>query len=153
MSILKTGKVQIGSSGLSTENFHWRNLLDGLLRLCRGDAEEVSPTEVMVVNADNSVSFPWNVASGVLGAGQTWQDVTASRSVGTTYTNTTGKPIAVACSISSSGTTAASITVNGVVVCDYVAANANSLFAIVPHGATYLLSATAVSSFRFKELR
>ena len=30
-----------------------------------------------------------------LGVGQTWQDVTSSRSVGVTYTNTTGKPIMV----------------------------------------------------------
>ena len=30
-----------------------------------------------------------------IGVGQTWQDVTASRSIGVTYTNTTGKPIMV----------------------------------------------------------
>ena len=29
------------------------------------------------------------------GVGQTWQDVTASRALGTTYTNSTGKPIQV----------------------------------------------------------
>ena len=32
---------------------------------------------------------------GMLGHGQTWQDMTASRVAGTTYTNTTGKPICV----------------------------------------------------------
>ena len=37
-----------------------------------------------------------------IGVNQTWQDVTASRSAGVTYTNTTGKPIFV--SISSGGT-------------------------------------------------
>lgn len=58
MSLIKSGKVQVGQSGTSTENFHFRNLLDGLLRVCRGNAEEVAPTEVMVVNADDSVSFP-----------------------------------------------------------------------------------------------
>ena len=31
----------------------------------------------------------------LLGVGQTWQNVTASRSAGVTYTNTTGKPIIV----------------------------------------------------------
>lgn len=30
-----------------------------------------------------------------LGVGQTWQDVTGSRALGTTYTNTTGRPIRV----------------------------------------------------------
>lgn len=28
-----------------------------------------------------------------IGVNQTWQDVTASRTIGVTYTNTTGKPI------------------------------------------------------------
>jgi len=36
-----------------------------------------------------------SVADGGLGYGQTWQNVTASRASGTTYTNTTGKPIMV----------------------------------------------------------
>ncbi len=36
-----------------------------------------------------------NVSGGFLGIGQTWQDVTANRSSGTTYTNSTGKPIAI----------------------------------------------------------
>ena len=31
----------------------------------------------------------------LLGVGQTWQNVTASRTAGVTYTNTTGKPIMV----------------------------------------------------------
>lgn len=36
------------------------------------------------------------VDDSAIGVGQTWQDVTGSRSMGTTYTNTTGKPIMVA---------------------------------------------------------
>lgn len=35
-------------------------------------------------------------AGGGLGVGQTWQNVTASRSAGVTYTNTTGNAIAIA---------------------------------------------------------
>ena len=34
-----------------------------------------------------------------IGVGQTWQDVTASRASGVTYTNTTGKPISAAVNI------------------------------------------------------
>lgn len=40
-----------------------------------------------------------------LGQGQTWQDVTASRSVGTTYTNSTGRPIAIFINFTDVGTT------------------------------------------------
>ena len=34
-----------------------------------------------------------------LGVGQTWQDLSGSRSTGVTYTNTTGKPIMVSLSM------------------------------------------------------
>lgn len=64
MSLLKAGAVQVGQSGTASQNFHWRNLLDGVLRLYRGNAEDVSPTEVMRVNANNSVAFPGGVVGG-----------------------------------------------------------------------------------------
>lgn len=52
-----TNSVQVGQSGTASNNFHWRNLLGGLLRLSRGNAG--SPiTDVMRVKADNSVEFP-----------------------------------------------------------------------------------------------
>ena len=41
-----------------------------------------------------SDNFDSAVKSG-LGEGQTWQDVTSSRALGTTYTNSTGRTIAV----------------------------------------------------------
>lgn len=54
--------IQVGGSGTASNNFHWRNLLDGLLRLSRGNAG--SPiTDVMVVNADNSVEFPGGIVN------------------------------------------------------------------------------------------
>lgn len=57
MSFVKTANVQIGTGPSASNNFHWRNLLDGLLRLSRGNAG--SPiTDVMRVKADDSVEFP-----------------------------------------------------------------------------------------------
>lgn len=50
---------------------------------------------------------------GSLGYGQTWQNVTASRALGTTYYNTTGKPITVSISGSAGGL---STSCNGVTV-------------------------------------
>ena len=82
MSLLKTGAVQVGQSNTASNNFHWRNLLDGLLRLSRGNAGSPT-TDVMRVKADNSVEFPSGVSDP-----RTLQDVTASRSLGTTFTNT-----------------------------------------------------------------
>lgn len=96
----------------------------------------------------------WNstAASAIavgLGVGQTWTDVTSSRTAGTTYTNSTGKPIVV--SVLGNQQTAAvltaSIAVNGSVVNSLqLGATANgiagkpSATAIVPPGATYLVT-------------
>lgn len=63
MSLLKTGAVQVGQSDAASNNFHWRNLLDGILRLSRGDAG--SPiADVIRVRADNSVGFPGGISGG-----------------------------------------------------------------------------------------
>lgn len=51
-----------------------------------------------------------------MGHGQTWQDVTGSRSIGTTYYNTTGKPIMVAITIINSSAYAPSFSVGGVTI-------------------------------------
>ena len=49
-----------------------------------------------------------------IGVGQTWQDVTASRVAGITYTNSTGKPISVSISIEAiSNDVACTLTVQG----------------------------------------
>jgi hypothetical protein len=79
-----------------------------------------------------------------IGYDQTWQDVTASRVLGTTYTNTTGKPIMVSVNVVGSPNNGSMyMTVNGVVLgYQGVAAVASAVMyatmtAIVPPGATY----------------
>jgi hypothetical protein len=95
MSLVKAATVQIGKSSTASQNFHWRNLLDGLLRLSRGNAGDASPVDVMRVNADNSVEFPGAVLGGVIYTGQTRQNMTSQRALTTTYYNTTKLPITV----------------------------------------------------------
>ena len=81
-----------------------------------------------------------------LGVGQTWQDVTASRASGTTYTNTTGRPIFVVVSQSSS-TTNYSIQVNGVNINSFTSAGySTACSAVVPSGATYKLTGGSLAS-------
>lgn len=151
--------VQVGNSGTASNNFHWRNLLDGLIRLSRGNIGDASPVDVIRVKADNSVEFPGGVADGVLGAGQTWQDVKGSRASATNYTNSTGKPILVVVSAGSTpGLAAASISVSGVVVADMAdgynaATNITPLVAVVPNGATYRVDVTQGVIRNWTELR
>lgn len=81
-----------------------------------------------------------SVADGGLGYGQTWQDVTASRAIGVTYTNTDNKPRYVAMQIVGN---CGKITVNGVVIFPAYSAdsgNVNSRSFIVPPGETYSIS-------------
>lgn len=155
MSLLKTGAVQVGQSGTASNNFHWRNLLDGLLRLSRGNAGSLpagdNAADVMRVKADNSVEFPSGVADGVLGAGQTEQAFTigTARINGTTYTNTTGRPIEVTIGFASGSSI--SFTVNGMIKISGTTA-ASVFFCtsfIVPSGATY----SATGAFVWTELR
>ena len=98
----------------------------------------------------------------VLGMGQTWQDVTSSRETGVTYTNTTGRTIAVSARSNP-------VALGGGNIIMWVASNQVmkfdsgslsqmnrypefSVFGIVPPGASYSISSTYVIS-TWMELR
>lgn len=95
----------------------------------------------------------------VLGMGQTWQNVTEGRAWGTTYTNTTGRPIAVYIrTVSATGQVVISLTIDGVTLIGPEFGDATgpsrstSIFAIIPPGAEY--SATSSRAvFQWAELR
>jgi hypothetical protein len=87
----------------------------------------------------------WTSAAATsIGVGQTWQNVVGSRAAGTTYTNSTGKPIFI--SVGGSGSPNAgvmSMTISEVVIgrqgfssVDSGVSNA-TISAIVPNGSTY----------------
>jgi hypothetical protein len=83
------------------------------------------------------------IAAGTaqLGVGQSWQDVTASRDVGTIYTNTTERPIYVSVGAKETGTTTWVLEVDGVQVSEFgvYEFGTGSFSAIVPVGSTYRL--------------
>ncbi len=89
-----------------------------------------------------------------IGYGQTWQSVT--RISGTTYYNTTGKPIMLG--VRRTNTSGAILTtINGVTVLNNVLATAAvqeiTESAIIPHGNSYVITATAGATFSAVELR
>lgn len=86
-----------------------------------------------------------------LGDGQTWQNVTGSRVFGTTYTNTTGRPILVQVTASNINTTTWSLSVGGNQVATANGSGNNNnaaktLTAVVPPGQTYSATVSAGSS-------
>lgn len=85
-------------------------------------------------------------AMSSLGYGQTWQDVSGSRVAGTTYYNTTGKPIVVNIQAAVDVAVAAlKLTIGGVAVVGANNAGAGgvcAVTAIVPPNQSYVLGAT-----------
>lgn len=117
--------------------------------------------KMYVRNIFNSVIGDWREVYTTssppprLGVGQTWQSLTGSRAFGTTYTNSTGKPIMVAVSTNSSANTnSISATVAGVsIINDATSAGASGVASfVVPDGATYSVS-SAKSLNLWAELR
>jgi len=92
--------------------------------------------------AGTSLTGTANSLNAGLGVNQTWQTVTGSRAIGTTYTNSTGKPIMVAITYSCTiANTVQGLVIAGTTV--YVGAVDVATFGggfslIVPNGATYV---------------
>jgi hypothetical protein len=108
----------------------------------------VAPSTSGNVLTSNGTAWTSAALAGTLGVGQTWQDVTSSRALNTTYTNSTGKPIQIMVGFNS--TTLPQIVVNGVTVwpsTTYV----QVATVIVPNGLTY--SNTGGTFTKWFELR
>jgi hypothetical protein len=90
-----------------------------------------------------------------LGVGQTWQDVTASRSPGTTYTNTTGRSIQLMILVADSGSDGITFTINGITLSRGNLPNqgADYISLIIPSGSTYRLVVGSNSITKWLELR
>jgi hypothetical protein len=85
--------------------------------------------------------------SEVIGVSQTWTDVTGSRTTGTTYTNSTGKPIFIAIS---GGSAAVVYTINGITGFTSSATSYMQISFMVPNGNTYAVTNNFV---KWAELR
>lgn len=91
-----------------------------------------------------------------IGVGQTWQDLTASRVAGTTYTNSTGKPIQLAIDITVTVGTIATLTIGANTFFyrgSLGTAVGHTIELIVQNGVTYNLSSSNVVLNKWQELR
>ena len=107
-------------------------------------------TGEVLISQGNSAPV-WGAAG--IGVGQTWQNVTGSRSAGTTYTNSTGKPISV--SLSCLGTASASFSIDGIQVSEIggSASVRGMMGGIVPNGSSYIASGSGLTIDVWAELR
>lgn len=117
-------------------------------------------TSGQVLQSDGDGSFSWGTG-GQLGVGQTWQNLTSSRSFGVTYTNNTGKPIFI--SVYGQGQPnhgkiemyVDSVLIGRQGVISVASAEMNpTLSAIVPNGSTYRVNNVLGASLQhWAELR
>ncbi|PHM20926.1 MAG: hypothetical protein CK604_00505 [Curvibacter sp. PD_MW3] len=126
------------------------------------DSEWMLTTDGTITIGTTALSFARIDSLQTIGIGQTWQNLTGSRSDGVTYYNLSNKPIKVRiCSkTTASGSTTAKLTVNGVDLDDVTAYGANAGYsanveAIIPPGHSYLLtlSGNSWSLSRWLEMR
>ena len=100
------------------------------------------------------------VKSFSLGWGQTWKDVTSSRSNGVTYTNNTGKPIQISIVVPTQTTADLfTLSVNGTTISSIRGANAANvgyaqINATIPESNTYILTKAGTTTIiSWAELR
>ena len=101
------------------------------------------------ITFNNSSTQAQSAGLGTSAAAQTWQNVTGSRAVSTTYTNSTGYPIMVCISGSPPSGNAGRFSINGSVVAfDSGSAGVGTNWSfIIPNGATYGITFAAGSSW------
>ena len=116
----------------------------------------------ITLDGTSGITFPSAAvqADSAIGYGQTWTNVTASRALGTTYTNSTGRPIFVMVAASNNVNASWGLitpVVAGTTLPD-ARAIVNQSYAtisfIVPSGATYVLTTSgSISLQAWAELR
>jgi hypothetical protein len=119
----------------------------------------VAPGTSGNVLTSNGTTWTSATPAGGIGIGQTWQDVGGSRALGTTYTNSTGKPIMVAVSLQVNGAfNFSSATVGGVTVAQFGSSDSqntdrNTVSFIVPDSTTYSITGAGAGLLTWAELR
>ena len=89
-----------------------------------------------------------------IGYGQTWQDMTASRANGTTYTNTTGRSIQLFITFDPFGTATHHFSIDGVNILPPTDNTYYHVACIVPAGSTYRMGTLGTAiQMKWMELR
>jgi hypothetical protein len=134
--------VADGGTGASTLSANAVLLGNGTSAL-----QTVAPSTSGNVLTSNGTTWTSAAAPVSLGIGQTWQDVTGSRAVGTTYTNSTGNPIFLAIS-GNGGNGTGTFLINGSIVAQvgesapFPGQAGINFNIVIPNGNTYLANGT-----------
>ncbi len=132
----------------------FNNAAGALTIVCAG-ADTIAPVGVAsfvvaigtwITLASNGGGAWYAIDQSGAGYGQTWQNISASRIGGTTYTNTSGRPISVIVGMTAQINTFLTFTVNGISIpvnnSGSATATSGSVSAVIPPGGTYSCNAT-----------
>jgi|GEM_PF-1956491 len=144
-----------GGTGASTAAAAFANLKQAATQATTGVARLATGLEAQAATDTLTIISPASLAVTVLGIGQTYQNVIGSRAFSTTYTNSTGRPIAVFVYTESSSGSPVQVTIKGYI--NGSVTNIQQLYAngpgygstcvlIVQAGATYSVSQTNAGS-------
>lgn len=147
-------------TGAAGDNGSYRTVPVAYVSGGGGLAPDAVLSVLLTLSADNELASRVSALEARprgVGDGQSWQDFSASRLMGTTYTNTTGRPIQVQAWAGTNGTTNfLSLSVNGSTA-SYMgisaAGSGSTVSATVPAGATYAVNGSSVTLQKWMELR
>ncbi len=145
--------VSGGYAGLTLLKINFKNVLNTITSFFT-NSNTVARTYTFP-DKDGTVAM----TSDLLGVGQTWQNVTASREYGTVYQNTTGVPISVAADCSTiTGQNPSLEALVGSLISDVsmrvgLCTIIGSVNFIVPPGWYYKINAIGTTKYRWVELR
>lgn len=150
------GAIPVGNGGTGATTIAANNVVLGN---GTSPVQAVAPgTSGNVLTSNGTTWQSTALPNDSIGVGQTWQNLTASRSPGVTYTNSTGKPIMVVVMASGSGGgfgASTSLVVDGLSIMvnvNYGTNDQNSVSGIVPNGSTYSANAGWIYQ-QWRELR
>ena len=143
-NIITAGNSTNGGTSVTTDT-------SGALNIVTGSG---SGSNAITIDASQNVTVAGTLAgsssitgTNLFGQGQTWQSVIGSRSIGTTYTNSTSRPILVFISfVATTASATGYLLVNGVGAGEIpqvvAGAAAGGVYAIVPPSGTYVFTTT-----------
>jgi hypothetical protein len=149
-NVLTAGNSSNGGTAISTDTSGTLNIVTG--SGSGANAITIDASQNVAMTASQTIAGNLTVTgtitgtggvSGGLGTGQTWQSVT--RTSGTTYTNSTGKPIVVFVLFTTGNGGSGKVSVSGVelgTITGFTNASAQSYCVIVPPSATYIITDT-----------
>ncbi|MGX8898539.1 hypothetical protein ACWQXT_03235 [Citrobacter werkmanii] len=143
------------STGNSDKAVMHQKAVTDAINTAKATITQSTGTSTTSVMSQKATTDAINTAASI-GVNQLWHDVTAIRTVGTSYTNDKGRPIVVAMNVKNvpPGLYASNITVQGI---QFTSGGGTSgehrlISVIVPPGQTYMFNPLASSNYIFLEL-